>query len=221
MKKNYKNGRINYKPRENGGYLQLASSLLNDNKISSDAFRLFCFISNLPPDFEIVLKSIRKKLDWTDYRMTAASNSLKENGYLKQTKKNNKDNYEYTYTLSEFGDLINKEETLVLEENKAITKVVKQQVEPEPIQEEEVPSFDNIIIGKPKIEDEYELPSEEEYNATKKNKMGDISFSQFHELTKNKFSKSHPFFVPDGRNYKDFINICKELNNEIKQTQLQ
>jgi predicted transcriptional regulator len=95
--------RINF---DNGNYATISNKVMNDEKITSDAFRLLTIMLNKADSWDIQVGYIGRQLGWDSRRVTKAVTNLEENGYLtKVGKSKGSKGFEYTYTVSEYGDL--------------------------------------------------------------------------------------------------------------------
>jgi len=91
---------------DNGNFATISNKVMNDEKITSDAFRLLTIMLNKADSWDIVVGYIGRQLGWTDERVTKAVKNLEENGYLTKVGKSlGSKGFEYTYTVSEYGDL--------------------------------------------------------------------------------------------------------------------
>jgi predicted transcriptional regulator len=128
-------------PLDKGNFATISNNILHNVKLSSDAVRLLMLLINKSNDWDINLEFYSKKFDWTKKRQAKAVANLIDNGYIKRKKYTNGQGkgFTYLYTVSEYGNLVPKEDVSSLDtlnELPAIQPVIEEVNQPIPVIEE-------------------------------------------------------------------------------------
>ena len=109
MKKvTFKNKTIIRKPRANGRFTQVPTSIITDNDLKPNAFRILLSMLSDSDDFNISYALLENRHELSNGTVKAAMNNLEECGYLRRTETITKRGF--YYTISEYKNL-NKELT--------------------------------------------------------------------------------------------------------------
>lgn len=107
MEKKTPNAIIHKRENIGGTFCTISKSLMQDKRLSEPAKVLLIHLLNCPPFARVSISYYQKLLGWSNNKRTNAVKCLKENGYLLQTKrpKFNGEGFSYYYTISEYGNL--------------------------------------------------------------------------------------------------------------------
>lgn len=108
------------------GFIQTPKNVITDANLTDSAVRLFQLIIDTPSDKKVSLEYYRELLGWSKNKLATATESLKDNGYLKITKqpKGEGNGFSYYYTISSFGNLKNKADANTSEEVEEIIDII-------------------------------------------------------------------------------------------------
>ena len=95
---------------QQGNFTQISNEIIKNNKITSNAFRLFCRMKANSDNWHINLTFFAKEFEWHPSTLADAVKNLIKNGYLKKEKKSTGKKFFYEYTLDENGKLLSKQE---------------------------------------------------------------------------------------------------------------
>ena len=149
MNKQTKNGNINRVDYTKGNYTQISKTILLNKELSDSGLRLLQLIIDTPTSTNISLTYYQTILGWSNTKRTAAVKNLKDNGYLTISKIKKNNTYNYFYTVSEYGDLIQDEveaKEIVKEVKTVVVKEVKIKTIVEPIQPEIVQQIEETEV---------------------------------------------------------------------------
>lgn len=125
------------------GFIQTPKNVITDPNLTDSAVRLFQLMIDTPSDKKVSLEYYRDMLGWSKNKLATATESLKDNGYLKITKhpKGEGNGFSYYYTISSFGNLKSEADVNISEELEEIIE------SPELNSVEEIPTaVDETVI---------------------------------------------------------------------------
>lgn len=107
MKKHSKTTTVYRIPQEKGNYTTVSRNILMNPNLTDSAKTLLQLCLNNTEDWKLVLSFYRKKLRWSNDKLSYAVTNLIENGYLRKDKysKGKGNGFYYTYIISEYGNL--------------------------------------------------------------------------------------------------------------------